>query len=283
MKAKHSAALIFVVALLGHAPSCWSGSYSWAWDDADAWDSDINDYTYDRLNHTWDPNLNGGFGFTPWVDLGASGSGQHFLVEFPGEGSVDHWWGLSGVEAMGRGLQNPLAVGSWTLSAAHNLHALTDLIFSGFNLKASTDDPFNDNELLRFGFNPTVEYEASTSDGIQGICVSVDGGVNYGFLDCGWEDGNGDELRYSVRWDGLAGDYTLTVRNVDEGKTSVFSGHMPTGSVAMLGTAIYGAYQDETITFDAYDVVPEPAAALPAFAALSLIAALCRRSRACFP
>ncbi len=185
---------------------------------------------------------NGGYGFLPWVKLESGGVGSRFLAPaiVP---SHSHAWSLSGAYALGRGLTNAMPAGTWHLVAVHDPD---NSGFSGFNLKTSTQAGFGADELLRFGFN---------GSGGTGIYVSTDGGANYTFLDCGWVNGSGDTLEYTVGWDG-SGNYTLAVNNLTEGKPASFTGTMATGAVAMLGTAVFGASLNESLTFDTFEVTP---------------------------
>jgi hypothetical protein len=255
MNARSSTLSAVFAGLLGLTPVGWAGAFSW--DDAD------NSPPYDHNNLTFNPGLNGGSGFTAWTALYTglpSSSGQRYLVGPSSAVSGSYSWGLSGTYTLGRGLQSALLAGSWTLRAAHHVVKNSDSGFSGFTLKSSATDPFNDGELLRFGFDRKADSRTS------GIVVSTDKGIHYTFLNCGWADGKDDILEYSVSWTGH-GQYTLTVNNTTEGLSSTFSGTMAAGSVAMLGVGNYGAYNEEKITFDSFTVlVPEPAAALPALA-----------------
>lgn len=196
------------------------------------------------------PGDNGGAGFQPWVELEEGTPGSMFLAADIDSGT--YAWGLSGTYALGRGLSSPWSAGLWTLLAVHDPDN-TD--FSGFSLRDNTDPGtgFGDHELLRFGLNPNeIGYDAT------GIYVSTNAGADYTFLDCGWVDGEGDVIEYGVSWNG-AGQYTLVVSNRDEGVRSTFVGDMRAGSVAMLGTAVFGATADEGLTFDRMQVIPEPA------------------------
>jgi len=64
-----------------------------------------------------------------------------------------------------------------------------------------------------------------------------------------------------VDWDS-ADFYSLSISNLTEKVVASFSGSMSTGSVSMLGAAVFGAGTDETLVFDEYQVIPEPATAL---------------------
>lgn len=227
-----------------------------------------------KTDATFKPGQNGGFGFTPWVllDTGiASSHGGRYLVSPGIDGAYS--WGMDGTYTMGRGLATPLTAGTWTVLAAHTVHAPANSGFTGFSLKTVSSPnnfPLSDGEILRFGFNRKVESRAN------GICVSIDRGKTYQFLNCGWTDGAGDQLEYSVTWDGL-GYFRLEVENRTESVTSSFSRTMPAGAVAMLAVANYGAYTDEKLTFDAFVVVPEPKTTLPLIAALALVVSMRRR------
>ena len=118
-------------------------------------------------------------------------------------------------------------------------------------------------ELLRFGLN---------GSGGTGIYVSTDGGANYSFLDCGWDKGTGDTLEYNVGWD-ASGNYTLAVNNLTEPMAASFTGTMTPGTVSMLGAAVFGASSNEGLAFDGYEVVPEPATALPVALLIALVVA----------
>lgn len=89
--------------------------------------------------------------------------------------------------------------------------------------------------------------------------MSTNAGSSYEFLDCGWGDGAGDTIEYTIGWNTVAGTYSLSVSNQTEGVAATFNGAILTGSsVAMLGTGLFGVGLDESLTFDNYGVVPEP-------------------------
>ncbi len=201
---------------------------------------------------------NGGFGFQPWVEL-EQGTVFGRFVTSPVDGGT-YSWGISGRYALGRELTTRQAAGSWSLIALHDPH---NAGFSGFNIKSSTASGFATDELLRFGL---------LGGGGTGIYVSTDGGQNYTFLDCDWTDGTGDRLQYTVSWQ-AGGSYALSVLNLSEDRSADFTGTMTPGAVAMLGTAVFGEGLDERITFDAYEVVPEPAPVLPLMVVVSLAVA----------
>ncbi|HNQ87645.1 MAG TPA: hypothetical protein PKM73_03315 [Verrucomicrobiota bacterium] len=269
-------AIVLAAALSASAASVCAGAFSWK-DDADDDDYSLGQYI----------GVNAGNGFDAWILLekgstadGASYlAGQPFHPEQPAiEGASS--WGMNGTQMVGRGLEQPVPVGTWTFLAAHNVANIFDSGFSGFNLrslKTSSDGLwlFTESELLRFGFND------DPYTGEQGICYSLDPDSGYVYL--GGRDWIGTTLEYSVSWQPSGGvtQYSLSVKNLDTGETleeTIFatSAHPP---VEMLGTAIFGANNAETITFDTYWVVPEPAAAVPVLAVVCLAAALCRRLR----
>lgn len=208
---------------------------------------------------------NGGYGFLAWVQLESGTPGSRSLAPAIVPLHVSAW-GLGGTYGVGRGLASILPVGAWRLTAVHDPH---NSGFSGFNLKASTQAGFGTDELLRFGFN---------GSGDTGIYVSTDGGANYTFLDCGWDNGSGDRLEYSVGWD-AAGNYSLSVNNLTEAKSSSFTGTMAPGGVAMLGAVVYGTTLNEGLAFDAFEVetIPEPATVLPLLAVIVLTLVWWRR------
>ncbi|MBN2562795.1 MAG: hypothetical protein JXQ75_17870 [Phycisphaerae bacterium] len=216
------------------------------------------------------PGDNGGYGFEPWVVLESGSPGSMFTATAIDDGTYS--WGLSGTYALGRGLSNSMTSGTWRFLA---LHDPDNTAFSGFNLRSSTNigSGFGSFDLLRFGMDPSQPgYDGS------GIYVSTNAGTSYEFLDCGWVDGEGDTLEYIVAWDG-GGSYSLTVSNLGEGVVGNFSGSMSAGSVAMLGTAVFGATANESVTLDDYHVIPEPAAAVLVLMGAALVGAVRRGGR----
>lgn len=228
---------------------------------------DADNYPYspyvDGGQNAFSEGQNGGSGFDPWVllDTGISPSNGAGYVVDPGIlGLVS--WGMSGYNAMGRGLTTPLSAGNWTVQAQFNPVHPSQTSFAGFNLKSGRSgsmDPFRQYEVLRFGLGWN-----ETANSI-GLCLSFDGGDHYAFLDCPWAAGAaGHRLHYLVSWN-AGGAYSLSVTDLD-GKTTfhdsgTISGWSPgLAPVATLGVAIYGAYNDEKMVFDAFAVVPEPAA-----------------------
>lgn len=196
------------------------------------------------------PGDNGGFGFDEWVELETGNPGAMYTTASIDSGSYS--WGLGGTYALGRGLSNNLAVGSWNFLAVHDSDN-TD--FSGFNLKSSASiGSFASDELFRVGMDPSqFGYDGT------GVYVSTNAGTSYLFLDCGWVDGEGDTIEYTIGWNTVAGTYSLSVSNQTEGVSINFLGNMPTASsIAMLGTGVFGASLDEGMVFDNYGVVPEP-------------------------
>lgn len=200
------------------------------------------------------PDDNGGFGFRPWLVLESGTPGAMFTTTAIDDGVYS--WGVSGTYALGRGLSGGMGSGRWRLLAMHDPD---NTAFSGFNLRSSTNigGGFADYELIRFGFDPSqIGYDGT------GIYVSTNGGVSYALLDCGWVDGAGDTLEYAMSWD-EAGAWSLMVSNLDEEVASTFEGSLASASpVEMLGSAVFGSSNDETLTFDDYGVVPEPGAAV---------------------
>jgi len=181
----------------------------------------------------------------------------------------DRSWAMNGTIAMGRSLLNAMPVGTWTFLAAHYFVPGSQVEgFSGFSLKTLGGDNFADGELLRFGY----VYNLTGA----GLYVSDNSGERYFPEECTYY--SGDTLLYSITWHGN-GTYTLSVENKSTVHNWSYStqGTMGLGSVAMLGTAIYGG-TGESLVFDAYKVVPEPAAALPLFA-LATLATVLRRTR----
>jgi hypothetical protein len=216
------------------------------------------------------PGLNGGFGFAPWTEPERGTVYDTFLGPAIDEGVRS--WGLGGTYAMGRALPTAVLAGTWSFVAVHQVLNPANHGFSGFNLKSSPLGGFDTDELLRFGILPG---EPDYSD--TGIYVSIDRGLNYEFLDCGWTHAAGATIEYAVDWDGL-GNYTLTARNVDEDVSAIFVRAMPAGAVSTLGSAVYGATLNEGLLFNRYTATPEPASALPFLAAIGVALAL-RHSR----
>lgn len=194
------------------------------------------------------PGDNGGTGFTAWVVLDSGSPGSMYTQSAIDDGSYS--WGIGGSYGLGRGLTNDLIHGSVTWLAVHDPDN-TD--FSGFNVKSSTNMGFGIDELIRFGFNPSVPGYTG-----EGVYVSTNAGADYTYFDCGWVDGEGDLIEYTLSWS--PGSYTLSVSNHTESVFSQFSGSMSNGAVSMLGVGIEGAGLGETLAFDGLAAVPEPGA-----------------------
>ncbi|MCK4563969.1 MAG: hypothetical protein KAU94_04795 [Verrucomicrobia bacterium] len=196
------------------------------------------------------PGDNGGAGFESWEELEVGTPGSMYLSS-----SIDNdssSWGIDGTYALGRELSQPLAIGSWNFLAQHDADNQN---FSGFNLKTSANGTsFTSDEIFRIGMDPNqIGYDT------RGVYVSTNAGADYLFLDCGWVDGEGDTIEYTIGWDTFAGSYTLAVSNQTESVAATFSGSLASGtSIAQLGVAVFGAGTDESIAFDAYTVIPEP-------------------------
>jgi hypothetical protein len=192
---------------------------------------------------------NAGTGFMAWEPSATENSGGEYLgnaLMFPNTYS----WEISQTRAMGRGLETPLAQGQWSFLAQHDAN---NTHFSGFNLKSTTNNnAFATDELLRFGMD---EFNGG------GLYLSTDAGQSYTFLDCGWVDGAGDTLQYTLDWNATAGTYSLSVSNLTETLSSTFSGNLAISgtAVSMLGTGIFGTSTDEHLNYDQLTVIPEPA------------------------
>ncbi len=247
--------LLLALFLLGNASLCFAEIVA---DNAD------NDPYPEHFN----PGDNGGTGFTPWVTLEGGTPGSMYTAAAIDGGSYS--WGMSGTYALGRGFSITLDSGLWSMLAVHDTD---NTAFSGFNLRSSTDigGGFGDFELLRFGMDPADN---------TGIFVSTNSGANYDFIDCGWVDGGGDTIEYAVSWNS-GGTYSLAVSNLSEsGVATFFSGDMTTGSVAMVGAAVLGATANESLTFDEYNVIPEPATTVLLLMGTGLVCAIKRRAQA---
>jgi hypothetical protein len=195
---------------------------------------------------------NGGVNFEPWLKLeGSASTGSRFLGGSIGDS--DHSWGMNGTYAVGRSLPGTAHHGLWQIRMVHDPDN-TD--FSGFNLKSAALSGFNETEIIRAGM--TAQPIASIG---KGISVSTDGGTNYTFLDCGWDDGRGDSLIHQFYWN-ESGSYTLTVINVSEGITSQFTGTMPSSAVAMMGVGVFGSSTDESLQFDSLSFQTDPVLAV---------------------
>lgn len=192
------------------------------------------------------PGDNGGFGFNPWVKLAAGTPGAMYTTAALDEGS--YAWGINGTYALGRELSTHLSVGSWTFLAVHDPDNTS---FSGFNLKTSpSGGSFAADELFRVGVD---------SSQVGGLSISTNAGADYLFLDCGWVDGAGDTIEYTIGWNTDDGIYSLSVSNQTEEVSATFNGTILAGSsVAMLGAGLFGADNSESLTFGNYGVVPEP-------------------------
>jgi hypothetical protein len=193
---------------------------------------------------------NGGTGFMAWVPSATENSGGEYVTDLCSLTLTNtRSWEISKTYAMGRGLETPLAQGRWSFLAQHDAN---NTHFSGFNLKSSTDNTaFATDEILRFGMDGYHD---------AGLYLSTDAGQNYTFLDCGWVDGAGDTLQYTLDWNTTAGTYSLSVSNLSENASSYFSGSFSaTTPVAMLGTGIFGSSTDEHLNYDQLTVIPEPA------------------------
>lgn len=274
MNPKRHAAWMLAAGLLGLAPSGWAAFT--AHDDADN-----SPYPGDG---SFEGGQDGGSGFQPWValklGLPPSGGGRHLVRPgIRGSAAGDYYaWGLNGGYAMGRPLAQPAKSGTWTFLAVHTVGEVANSGFSGFSLKSSTSEFFGVNELLRFGFRSRAPDDSGSWAG--GICLSINGGQDYTFIDRGWGNGSGDTLSYSVGWE-ESGSYTLTVHNWSRDDTFSYDSMMPPGSVAMLGAVNLGVGSSELLAFDTFLVsyVPEPAAALPVLA-LTAFAVTLRRTAA---
>lgn len=191
---------------------------------------------------------NGGMNFEPWQKLeGSLINGSRFLGGSIGDSTNS--WGLSGTYAVGRGLPGTAHHGLWQIRMVHDPDN-TD--FSGFNLKSAAVSGFGETEIIRMGM--TTQPIASIG---KGISISTDGGTNYTFHDCGWEDGRGDSVLYQFYWD-ESGSYTLTVVNSTEGITSQFTGTMLSSAVTLMGVGVLGASATETIQFDSLSFQTDP-------------------------
>jgi hypothetical protein len=216
------------------------------------------------------PGDNGGTGFTAWMELETGTPGSMYTTTQIDGGIYS--WGLSGTYALGRGLASAVGPGQWRFLAVHDPG---NTAFSGFNLRSSSElgSGFADYELIRFGLDPSQPGYDGT-----GLYLSTNGGLSYDFLDCGWVDGAGDLLEYTVDWTG-GGAYNLAIHNLDEDVLSSFSGTMVPGAVSMLGMGIFGATLDERVAFDDFQVIPEPASVLLFVLALPLLRHGRRRPR----
>lgn len=192
---------------------------------------------------------NGGFNFEPWMKLeGSVSSGAKFLAGSIGGSSRS--WAMSGTYAVGRSLPGIAHHGLWQIRMVHDPD---NTEFSGFNLKSAGLPGFDETEIIRVG----MALEPIASIG-KGISVSTDGGQTYTFMDCGWEDGRGDNIIYQFCWD-ESGGYTLVVLNTTEGITSQFTGIMPSSAVTMIGVGVFGVSSIESIQFDNLSFQTEPA------------------------
>jgi hypothetical protein len=282
MSTKHCAVLFAVAGLLVHQSSCLAALY--AWDNAD----DVN---YSKAIQ-FGPDQNGGYGFAPWVDLKYRAEvGQSFWVTRPAtaESPVDgeYSWGMGGNMALGRGLLQPLATGTWTFLAAHYVYELPfGAMFSGFILKTGSAE-FNDDNVLgdeafRFGFNCSAGPDFD-----RGICYSISGDSDYQYVggdEWGLDSVNGCTLEYSVSWRPSGADtvFALSIVNKDNDTTlTVDPIFVPSNkSIAMLATVVHGGNPGyQTVVFDAFSV-PEPSAAMPVLALTALGLALYRKARA---
>ena len=201
----------------------------------------------------WNPGDNPGLGFTEWVNLEVGSPGSMYVENLaPLDGLYS--WGLSGRYAVGRGLSNSLAVGQWTFLANHGSGIGS---FCGFNLRTSTDDSsFDTDEILRFGVDYGEEFDATR------IYFSTNAGADYAYIDLGDDDLRGADLEYSVSWSTVSGSFKLGVRNLDNDDFAEITADLASGAaVAMLGVGVFGNTLDERMTFDAFEVIPEPAAA----------------------
>ncbi len=266
MNTKYYVPLMVAAALFARPTSA-----AFCWDDAD--EDAYDDWTFTPVYQ------NGGEGFDAWTALNTgypSTSGGTYLVPYPPHtepylGEPERSWGMNGNKAMGRGFEAALSAGTWTFLAAHHVDLNAVPGFSGFNLKSvysPANGAFDEGELIRFGFN----HDFSSS----GLCVSVNGGEKYDYFE-DWDYAPGDTLQYSITWHGN-GTYTLSVDNLDQKWSRLAQGNMGSGQVAMLGAAIYGGSLSESLVFDAYEVIPEPAGAVPVLA-LSAFAMALRRNR----
>ncbi len=213
----------------------------------------------------WNPGDNGGFGFTGWTLLDSGVVGGMYTATAIDEGSYS--WQIQGQYALGRGLASTRESGVFTLLARHELNSSA---FSGFNLKTSTADPFAEDEILRFGMNPSDS---------TGIYISTDAGGDYIFLDCEWIDGNGDVLQYTITW--TSSSFTVAVMNLSEAVGASYSGSLSGGPVAMLGVGIDGVNTNERLTFDAFEInpIPEPGACALALCGAVVLLCASRRGR----
>ncbi|HOB98833.1 MAG TPA: hypothetical protein PKM43_08835 [Verrucomicrobiota bacterium] len=273
MNTKYYVPLLVAAAIFARPASA-----AFCWDDADQ----------DAYAQQFAPGLNGGVGFLKWEDLNPGDGttfGGPFLVpdsfhsdEQALRGPDHRSWAIYGTSAVGRELVDELSSGTWTFLAAHHVKNTFNMGFSGFNLtsvKSSEYADFAEGELIRFGYDDWDS--ANKQEG--GICYSVNSGLTYTFL--GGADWKGCRLQYSVSWNGQ-GTYTLIVENLDsedEPIRKTIHTALQSGPVAMLGTAIYGDDLNAgSIVFDAYEVIPEPAGAMPVLA-LTVFAMALRRSR----
>ncbi len=220
---------------------------------------------YDSEN-AFNPGQNGGVGFTSWVALEVGSPGSMYLEDMaPLDGSRS--WGVGGTYALGRGLEEAAAEGTWTFLATHGA---TVGSFCGFSLRTTTNaDSFSSGEILRFGMDYSQEGDATR------IYCSTDGGGAYSHLDLGEADLRGSLLTYGVTWSTLAGTFTLGVWNQADDSHAEISGALAAGSpVAMFGVGIFEPGLDERMTFDAFEraSIPEPGvAALVGLGALALM------------
>ena len=199
---------------------------------------------------------NGGTGFDSWVTLDVGGIGTMYVDAMaPLNGSQA--WGLGGTYALGRGLTEAAAEGTWSLVARHGSGVSG---FCGFSLRTSLDtDAFSAGEIFRFGMDLSQEGDATR------IYYSTDMGSTYGAIDLGDDDLSGSLVEYSVTWSTVLGSYALGVRNVDTDAFGQALGALASGSsVVMLGTGIFGNNLSESLTFDEFGVssIPEPSSTL---------------------
>jgi hypothetical protein len=201
--------------------------------------------------NTFQDGQNGGTGFRPWVNLEVGTPGTMYLATPSLRDEGLDSWGLSGTYAVGRGLTEAVAAGSWSFLASHGTNIGG---FCGFSLRTTTNTgSFAESEILRFGVNYGEEADNTR------IYYSTNAGGTYGALDMGGDSVFGAVLEYSITWSTLTGAYTLGVRNLDAYGEA--SGALASGAaVAMLGAGIFEATVDERLVFDDYavDAIPEP-------------------------